>query len=120
MPLISVLVLLFNSTLLTSFKVSSTVIRPAGREREETERIVLPEHQLESMVLSRPSNAAATIQPVTQVAGKLQCRHTCSLDVFHLWKPIKSAQTAANGCKSYTWMQDFELCQDIAHRAVLI
>ncbi|KAI9526772.1 hypothetical protein NQZ68_036124 [Dissostichus eleginoides] len=30
-----------------------------------------------------------TVQLVTQVAGKLQCTY---LDVFHFWKPIKTAK----------------------------
>lgn len=56
---------------------------------------------------------------MTQVAGKLQRTHTCSLDVFHFWKPIKTPQAAASNCESYTWLWKLRPCQDIAHRAWL-
>lgn len=89
-PIISLFLLLFNSTLLTSFKVSSA--RFCGRWDEETALIVRPEHR----------GIVGATAAVAQVAGKLQCTHThtvCSLDVFHFWKPIKTNQTAAGDCK---------------------
>lgn len=49
------------------------------------------------------------LRPLVQVAGKLQSTHTCILEVVHFWKPIKSLQTAANNCKSYTWILKIRL-----------
>ena len=64
MPLISLFMLLYSGTLLTSFKVSSAVIYPrlAGHGDEETDCIVLEEPmQLDSMAVSRPSGTAAIV-----------------------------------------------------------
>lgn len=65
MPLISSFMLLYNGTLLTSFKISSVAVYPCrltGHGDEETDCIVLAEPmQLESMAESRLSSAAAKV-----------------------------------------------------------